>query len=265
MARGPYLMNRHQDAVAVAINAEIDQLLGVTARGAFDPELLPRARPIGHVAGFKRSRDSFGIHPGHHQHLTRGGILRDRRDQTGIVVPQCGRVERHIKNLCKRQPAPYLRVSGMKGNAMSAETDMIKLYSARILALAADMPRTQRLANPDATARKRAPLCGSTVTVDLTLADDVITDYGQDVKACALGQAAAAVVGANIVGMSVSQVQAARDALFQMLKEDGPVPPAPFDALEVLQPAKDYKNRHASIMLAFDAALDALHQNQASA
>ena len=148
---------------------------------------------------------------------------------------------------------------------MSAENDLIKLYSGRILALAADMPRTTRLENPTATARKRAPLCGSTVTVDVNISDGVVTDYGQDVKACALGQAAAAVVGAHIVGLTIEQVQAGRDALYAMLKSDGPVPPAPFEDLEVLQPAKDYKNRHASIMLAFDATLDALHTQQASA
>jgi NifU-like protein involved in Fe-S cluster formation len=152
-----------------------------------------------------------------------------------------------------------------KGNAMSAETDLIKLYSGRILALAADMPRTERLKNPTATAKKRAPLCGSTVTVDVQVKDNLITDYGQDVKACALGQATAAVVGANIVGLTVDQVQEGRDALFAMLKSDGPVPSTPFGDLEVLQPAKDYKNRHASIMLAFDATLDALHTLKASA
>lgn len=148
---------------------------------------------------------------------------------------------------------------------MSAENDLIKLYSGRILALAADMPRTARLENPTATAKKRAPLCGSTVTVDVDVTDGVITDYGQDVKACALGQAAAAVVGANIVGLTLEQVQAGRDALFAMLKSDGPVPEAPFEDLEVLLPAKDYKNRHASIMLAFDATLEALQSEHATA
>ncbi len=143
---------------------------------------------------------------------------------------------------------------------MSAETDMIKLYSGRILALAADMPRTDRLVSPSATAKQRAPLCGSTVTVDIALRDGEIVDYGQDVKACALGQAAAAVVGANVVGLTRAEVQAGRDALATMLKDDGPVPLAPFDGLEVLQPAKDYKNRHASILLAFDATLAAIDQ-----
>ena len=142
---------------------------------------------------------------------------------------------------------------------MSAETDMMKLYSARILALAADMPRTDRLASPTATAKKRAPLCGSTVTVDVVVMDGVISDYGQDVKACALGQAAAAVVGAAIVGQTIETVTRGRAQLREMLQNDGPAPDAPFDGLEVLTPAKDYKNRHASIMLAFDATMDAIN------
>ena len=141
---------------------------------------------------------------------------------------------------------------------MSAETDMMKLYSQRILALAADMPHTARLTDPDATAKKRAPLCGSTVTVDVMVADGVIAGYGQDVKACALGQAAAAVIGGAIGGLDADQVRVGRDQMRAMLKDDGPVPDAPFDGLEVLTPARNYKNRHASIMLAFDATIDAL-------
>ena len=141
-----------------------------------------------------------------------------------------------------------------------SDTDMIKLYSARILALAADMPRTTRLAAPDATAKKRAPLCGSTVTVDVLMRDGVVNDYGQDVKACALGQAAAAVVGSHVVGLTLAHVQQGRDQLHAMLTSDGPIPDAPFDGLEVLIPARDYKNRHASILLAFDATLDAINQ-----
>ena len=140
---------------------------------------------------------------------------------------------------------------------MTAETDMIKLYSSRILALAADIPRHGRLAAPGATVKRRAPLCGSAVTVDLTCDGGKITDYAQDVKACALGQAAASVVGANIVGCTPAQIIAAQAELRAMLKEGGPVPSAPFDGLEVLQPAREYKNRHASIMLALDAAVDA--------
>lgn len=146
-----------------------------------------------------------------------------------------------------------------------SDSDLIKLYSARILALAAHIPRTDRLPAPDATARRRSPLCGSTVTVDLKVAGDTIADYGQEVRACALGQAAAAIVGAHVVGRTQAEVQKARDQLHAMLKEDGPAPEAPFDDLAVLAPARDYKNRHASIMLALDATLDALAQLRATA
>ena len=143
---------------------------------------------------------------------------------------------------------------------MSAETDRIKLYSGRILALAADIPHLDRLDNPDATVKKRAPLCGSTVTVDVKLEDGRIVDFGQDVKACALGQASASVVGSAVIGATRSQVETARDQLSAMLKKDGPAPEAPFDGLEVLMPARDYKNRHASILLALDATAEAMEQ-----
>ncbi|MFO7806077.1 MAG: iron-sulfur cluster assembly scaffold protein [Paracoccaceae bacterium] len=146
-----------------------------------------------------------------------------------------------------------------------SDTDMIDLYSGRILAMATDMPRTARLAAPDATARKRSPLCGSTVTVDVVVTGGKVSDYGQDVKACVLGQAAAAVIGAQIVGLTPDQIRKGRDQLHAMLKDDGPVPETPFDALEVLHPARDYKNRHASIMLAFDATLAALAEIQTDA
>lgn len=143
---------------------------------------------------------------------------------------------------------------------MSAETDLIKLYSSRILALAADIPHLERLDAPDATAKKRSPLCGSTVTVDINVTDGRVTGFGQDVKACALGQAAASVVGAGIIGCTRAQIETARDQLKAMLKEDGPTPSAPFDGLEVLRPARDYKNRHASILLTLDAAVAAMEQ-----
>ncbi|WP_127112220.1 iron-sulfur cluster assembly scaffold protein [Shimia sediminis] len=143
---------------------------------------------------------------------------------------------------------------------MSGENDLIKLYSGRILALAAEIPHTSRLTNPQATVKKRSPLCGSTVTVDVVLENGHITEFAQDVKACALGQASASVVGANVIGRTRAEVEAARNALKTMLKEDGPTPPEPFDDLEVLRPARDYKNRHASILLALEATLEAIEQ-----
>ena len=141
---------------------------------------------------------------------------------------------------------------------MSTDSDLIKLYSTRILGLAADIPHRDRLDAPDATAKRRSPLCGSTITVDVVMTNGVITEFAQDVKACALGQAAAAVVGHNILGRTEAEVQKGHDELLEMLKFSGPVPSAPFDGLEVLGPAAEYKNRHMSIMLAFDATLEAL-------
>lgn len=143
---------------------------------------------------------------------------------------------------------------------MSGETDLIKLYSGRILELAADIPHLQRLKNPDASVKKRSPLCGSTITVDVKVQDGRVAEFGQDVKACALGQAAASVVGAAVVGTTRKQIETARDQLAAMLKKDGPAPDAPFNGLEVLIPARDYKNRHASIMLALDATAEAMEQ-----
>ena len=143
---------------------------------------------------------------------------------------------------------------------MPGDTDLIKLYSAQILALAADIPHLGRLPEPDATVKRRSPLCGSTVTVDVTVADKRVTGFGQDVKACALGQAAASVVGAAIVGTSQQQVETARDQLRAMLKDGGPAPDAPFDGLRVLLPAREYKNRHASILLCLEATAEAMEK-----
>lgn len=152
----------------------------------------------------------------------------------------------------------------MTGTRSSGDTDLIKLYSGRILALAADIPHLGRLDHPCASVKKRSPLCGSTITVDLTLKDGRIAEFAQDVKACALGQASAAVVGGSIIGRTRAEVEKARDQLAAMLKNDGPAPDAPFDGLEVLMPARDYKNRHASILLALDATAEAMaHAEQA--
>ena len=145
------------------------------------------------------------------------------------------------------------------------DSDLIKLYSTRILALAADIPHRGHLEAPDARIKRRSPLCGSTVSVDLSIKDGRISEFAQDVKACALGQAAAAVVGAAVIGRTRAEIEAARDQLRAMLKSDGAVPDAPFDGLEVLLPAKDYKNRHASIMLALEATAEAMGEAEKAA
>lgn len=143
---------------------------------------------------------------------------------------------------------------------MSETPDLIKLYSTRILALAADIPHLGRLENPMASVKKRSPLCGSTVTVDLDLVDGRISRFAQDVKACALGQASAAVLGCAIIGVTPDALTKAAQQLDSMLKADGPVPDAPFDGFQNLLPAREYRNRHASILLAVQAAAEAARQ-----
>lgn len=144
-----------------------------------------------------------------------------------------------------------------------SETDLIKLYSQRILALAADIPHLNRLDASDASCQKRSPLCGSTITVDICVKNGIISAFGQDVKACALGQAAASVVGSVILGRNLTEVETARNQLQAMLKSDGPAPDAPFEGFEVLLPAKEYKNRHSSILLCIEATLQALQDTTA--
>jgi NifU-like protein involved in Fe-S cluster formation len=148
---------------------------------------------------------------------------------------------------------------------MASDSDLIKLYSQRILALAADIPHCARLDAPQASVKKRAPLCGSTVTVDLDMADGVISRFGQDVKACALGQASAAILGQHVMGRTRSEIETTRDALRDMLKDAGPVPKAPFDGYEVLEPAREYRNRHASILLSLDATAEAMAEAERAA
>jgi NifU-like protein involved in Fe-S cluster formation len=152
-----------------------------------------------------------------------------------------------------------------EGKAMSGENDLIKLYSGRILELAADIPHATRLSAPQASVKKRSPLCGSTVTVDVVVTDGRVSAFGQDVKACALGQAAASVVGSAIEGCSPEELGRARDELQAMLKKDGPTPQAPFEEFEVLRPAAAFKNRHASILLSIEAAAEAAQAAQESA
>ncbi|KPQ06703.1 MAG: NifU-like protein [Rhodobacteraceae bacterium HLUCCA12] len=143
---------------------------------------------------------------------------------------------------------------------MSETSDLIKLYSGRILALTAEIPHLGRLDAPQARVRKRSPLCGSTVTVDLDLQDGRVSRFAQEVKACALGQASASVLGGGVLGRSPDELERAATQLKDMLKHEGPVPDAPFDGFEALIPAREFKNRHTSILLAVEAAAEAARQ-----
>jgi NifU-like protein involved in Fe-S cluster formation len=132
------------------------------------------------------------------------------------------------------------------------------LYSAKLLTLAANLPRAGRLAEPDASVEKIAKLCGSRVVIDVAMHDGLVADFAQDVKACALGQAAASVLGAHVIGASLPELEMAREAFRAMLKADGPPPDGRFSDLAMLAPVKDYPARHASTLLAFEAVVEAV-------
>jgi NifU-like protein involved in Fe-S cluster formation len=148
---------------------------------------------------------------------------------------------------------------------MTADSDLIKLYSQRILALAADIPHRGRLDAPQASVRRRAPLCGSTVSVDLDVTDGRISRFGQDVKACALGQASAALMGRHVIGRTRAEIETARDQLKAMLSQGADPPGPPFEGYDVLIPAREYRNRHASIMLALEATAEAMAEAERAA
>lgn len=136
-----------------------------------------------------------------------------------------------------------------------------ELYSARILSLAANLPHSGRLPLPDGTGERVAKLCGSKAIVDVTLdADGRIADFAQDVKACALGQAAAGVLGESVIGASADEIETARDAMLAMLKSGGEGPAGRFEGLRALKLVAGYPARHASTMVAIEATLDAVRQ-----
>ena len=139
-----------------------------------------------------------------------------------------------------------------------------EIYNRRILELAASIPRLGRLTSPDATATAHSKLCGSTVTIDLKMNGDTVTDFAHEVKACALGQASSSIMARNVVGSTTKELRALRDDMKRMLKDNGPPPAAgKWADITVLEPVRDYKARHASTMLTFDAVVSAIDQIEA--
>lgn len=133
-----------------------------------------------------------------------------------------------------------------------------EIYNRRILELAADIPRLGRLPEPHGSATAHSRLCGSTVTVDLRLADGVVTDFAHDVKACALGQASSSVMARLVVGSTAEELRSVREAMRRMLKENGAPPEGRWADLAVLEPVREFKARHASTLLTFDAVVEAI-------
>jgi len=139
------------------------------------------------------------------------------------------------------------------------------IYNKRIIELAGNIPRLGRLPDPDASATAHSKLCGSTVKVDLKMDGPVVTDFAHDVKACALGQASSSIMAANVVGSTASELRELRETVRKMLKEHGKPPEGKWAEIAVLEPVRDYKARHASTMLTFDAVVDAIGQIEARA
>jgi NifU-like protein involved in Fe-S cluster formation len=142
--------------------------------------------------------------------------------------------------------------------ARAAQSMLNEIYNKRILELAANIPRLGRLSAPQASATAHSKLCGSTVTVDLAMEGDTVTDFAHEVKACALGQASSSIMARHVVGAKAEELRAVRDSMRRMLKENGPPPDGRWADLAVLEPVRDYKARHASTMLTFDAVVDAI-------
>jgi len=137
------------------------------------------------------------------------------------------------------------------------------VYNTRILEFAANIPRIGRLPAPDASATAHSKLCGSTVTIDLKMDGDVVSDFAHQVRACALGQASSSIMARTIVGATADELRAVRETMRRMLKESGPPPDGRWADLAFLEPVRDYKARHASTMLTFDAVVDAIGQIEA--
>ncbi len=137
------------------------------------------------------------------------------------------------------------------------------IYNKRILELAGNIPRLGRLERPDASATAHSKLCGSTVTVDVVMENGKVVDFAHDVKACALGQASSSIMARHVVGASGQELRDLRDHVRRMLKENGPPPGGRWADVGVLEPVRDYKARHASTLLTFDAVVDAVSQIEA--
>jgi NifU-like protein involved in Fe-S cluster formation len=134
------------------------------------------------------------------------------------------------------------------------------IYNRRILGYASEIPRLRRLDHPDATAMAHSRLCGSRVTVDITMDGDVVSDFGHEVKACALGQASSSIMARNVVGSTAAELRRLREEMYRMLKENGPAPGGKWAELDALIPVREFKARHASTLLTFDAVVDAVNQ-----
>jgi len=174
-------------------------------------------------------------------------------------------------NALRRNPISRLRAASYilrlttvaMHRSVTAHPMLNDVYNDKILELAGNIPRLGRLPQPDASATAHSKLCGSTVTVDLKVDAGEITDFAHDVKACALGQASSSIMARHVIGANAAELRDLRDTVRKMLKENGPPPSGRWSDIAVLEPVRDYKARHASTMLTFDAVVAALDKIEA--
>jgi len=191
--------------------------------------------------------------------------IDDNRSQSQVSVV-CGptaQIANPSVGLCETYRLATM-VAALTPVGASWMTDLDDIYSDDILTIAAQMPLTDRLDAPQATATAQSKLCGSTITVDLTMKDDVVSEYGQSVKACLLGQTAATVMGQQIIGSTATELRQVSADMRAMLKEGGPAPAGRWSTLSVLAPVRHFKARHASTLLVFEAVEKCLDQIEAA-
>ena len=234
-------------------------------------------------SGRQRRLQSSLVHMRDHQHVAARGVDRDASGQAigaelrikrAALLPVACRIRLKFGSLVHPRltcPPLMARLSirvfqaldfGFLATYIGSVEDRIRMineiYNQRILELAGNIPRLGRLKNPDASAKAHSRLCGSTVTIDLCVDDGRVVDFAHDVRACALGQASSSLMARHIIGATAEELNALRDHMTRMLKANGPPPDGKWAEFGVLEPVRDYKARHASTLLTFDAVVDAL-------
>src|SRR6516164_7273295 len=194
---------------------------------------------------------STGPGPECHRQTGRLWFCRRTPEETAPIIS--GRLRPYIYDYRLRPPRPI----GPRDHMLN------DIYNRRIIELAGNIPRLGRLAEPDASATAHSKLCGSTVKVDLKMDDGVVTDFAHDVKACALGQASSSIMARHVVGSNAAELRELRETVRKMLKENGSPPDGKWADVALLEPVRDFKARHASTMLTFDAVVDAVGQIEA--
>ena len=257
-------LDEGEKGVLIAVDAHLQEPLDLARRVPLPPEFSARAGPVMDDSGVERRLQRRGVH------------MCDHKDVAALRVE--GHAGRKPVDAEFRQEGEPFFVFGAVGHPYRPSLDfggersyiggarfrasvsvMIDdIYNKKVLELAANIPRLGRLSDPDATAKAHSRLCGSTVTIDLKVRDGRVTDFAHDVKACALGQASSSLMARHVIGASADDLFDLRDTMTKMLKANGPPPSGKWSDFAVLEPVRNFRARHASTLLTFDAVAEAL-------